>query len=177
MGPIGKATKFAAAQIPTALGRSALLNSTVSAVIDITITPAPASPRSSRAARNSVTDVEYAHAADPAPKSPREMSITFLRPYRSPSRPAGSIAAASTSRYPDENHCRSDSDACSALASVGRATLSTVLSTPTHRIARLTAPSAHHRRAPRSGMPATFNRKSQFPCPGKRKKKDSRPLL
>src|SRR5580693_2138612 len=89
IGPIGRARKLAAAQIPTALGRSALLNRTVSAVIAMTITPAPASPTSIRAARNSATEVEYAHAADPAPKSPREMSMTFLRPYRSPSSPAG----------------------------------------------------------------------------------------
>jgi len=59
-------------------------------------------------------------------------------------RPAGSIAAASTSRYPDENHCKFDFDACSALDSVGSATLSTVPSRPTARTDRLTATSAHH---------------------------------
>jgi hypothetical protein len=62
----------------------------------ITISPAPPSPTSTRAAMNSATDVEYAQAADPIPKIAREMSRTFLRPQRSPSRPAGSIAAAST---------------------------------------------------------------------------------
>ncbi len=67
---------------------------------------------------------------------------------RSPSRPAGSIAAARTRKYPEENHCRSDSDASSAFASVGRATLRTVLSMPTHKIVTNTAPSAHHLRDP-----------------------------
>jgi hypothetical protein len=35
----------------------------------MTISPAPASPMSTRAAMNSATDVEYAHAADPIPNS------------------------------------------------------------------------------------------------------------
>src|ERR1019366_3262931 len=122
-GPIGRARKLAAAHTPTAFGRSSLLNSTVRAEIAITITPAPAIPMSTRAAMNSPTDVEYPHAADPSPKNPREMRRTFLWPYRSPNRPAGSIDAANTRRYSDENHWRSDSDAWNAFESVGRATL------------------------------------------------------
>src|SRR5450631_1938072 len=144
MGPSGRAKKLDAAQIPTALGRSALLNRTVRDEIAITITPAPASPSRTRAAMKAPTDVEYAHAADPNPKSPRAMSRTFLWPERSPKRPAGSIAAASTRKYPDENHCRSDPDACSTLDSAGSATLSSVPSKPTATTTRLTAPSAHH---------------------------------
>jgi hypothetical protein len=92
------------AMTPTAVGRSCWLNSTVRTENAITISPAPPSPISTRAAMNSATDVEYAHAADPIPKSPKEMRRTFLRPYRSPRRPAGSIAAARTRKYPDENH-------------------------------------------------------------------------
>ena len=65
---------------PTAFGRSALLNSTVRTENAITISPAPPSPTSTRAAMNSATDVEYAHATDPIPNSAREMSSTFLRP-------------------------------------------------------------------------------------------------
>src|SRR5580658_2340395 len=141
--------------MPTAFGLASLLNRIVRAEIAITMTPAPARPRRTRAAMNSVTDVEYAHAADPAPNSARETRRTLLRPYRSPKSPAGSIAAASTRKYPEENHWRSASEACSALDSVGRATLSTVPSTPTARTARHTAPSAHHRRVPRSSAGAT----------------------
>jgi len=44
---------FAAAQIPTARGRSSSQNSTVSAETAITTTPAPARARSTRAAMNS----------------------------------------------------------------------------------------------------------------------------
>jgi hypothetical protein len=58
MGPIGKATKVAADMIPTAFGRSSLLNSTVRTDSAITIRPAPATPTSTRAARNSLTEVE-----------------------------------------------------------------------------------------------------------------------
>ena len=55
---MGKATKFAAAQTPTAFGRSSSVNITVSAESAITMTPAPAKPRTTRAAMNSPTDVE-----------------------------------------------------------------------------------------------------------------------
>ncbi len=58
MGPIGSATKLAAAQIPTALGRSSSLDSTASAETAITITPAPASSISARAPRNAPAVVE-----------------------------------------------------------------------------------------------------------------------
>src|SRR5262245_9281404 len=97
---------------------------------------------------NTPAEEAAAHAAEPEANSASDTSITFLRPNLSPSRPAGSIAAASTKRYPDENHCRSDSDARNAPASVGSATLKTVPSRPTASTARLTAPSAHQRRPP-----------------------------
>jgi hypothetical protein len=93
---------------------------------------------------NAPGEVEYAQAADPTANSTSAGSITRLRPKRSPRRPTGSIAAANTSRYPDENHCRSDSDACRVCARVGKATLSTVPSSPTAITARFTAASAHH---------------------------------
>lgn len=98
---------------------------------------------------NSSTVVENARATEPTANSASEMRKTRLCPYRSPSKPAGSIAAASTRKYPEENHCRSGSDARSDLASLGSATLRTVLSMPTHRTVRNTAPNAHHRRDPR----------------------------
>ena len=146
MGPIGRARKFAAAHTPTAFGRSCSSKSTVSADSAITMIPAPASASAERAAMNTPGEGAYAHAAELTANSASAESITCLRPYRSPSSPTGSIAAASTSRYPDENHCKSDSDACSACASVGRATLNTVPSKPTATTARLTAARAHHRR-------------------------------
>ena len=58
MGPIGNARKVAPAITPTAFGRSSLLNSTVSTEKAITISPAPASPISTRATMNSPTEVE-----------------------------------------------------------------------------------------------------------------------
>ena len=53
-------------------------------------------PSSARAAISSPVLVAYAHAAELAPNRTSATSSTFLRPSRSPSRPAGSIAAAST---------------------------------------------------------------------------------
>ena len=67
-------------EIPTAFGRSSLENSTVSEEIAITITPAPASPSTTRAAMNSVTVVEYAHPAEPTAKSASEIRKTLLWP-------------------------------------------------------------------------------------------------
>jgi hypothetical protein len=58
IGPIGNDTKFAAAQMPTAFGRSSSLNITVSAESAITMIPAPAMPRTTRAAMNSPTVLE-----------------------------------------------------------------------------------------------------------------------
>src|SRR5580658_664806 len=115
MGPIGKATKVTPAMTPTAFGRSSLLKSTVRTENAITMIPAPPSPMSTRAAMNAATDVEYAQAADPMPKRAKETRRTFLWPYRSPRKPAGSMDAARTRKYPDENHWRSDSDARNAL--------------------------------------------------------------
>jgi hypothetical protein len=49
---------FAAAQIPTALGRSSSENNTVSAEMAITMIPAPAKPRTTRAAMNMAAERE-----------------------------------------------------------------------------------------------------------------------
>jgi hypothetical protein len=46
----------------------------------MTMMPAPAMPSTIRAAMNSPTVVEYAQAAEPAPKRASEPSITFFRP-------------------------------------------------------------------------------------------------
>ena len=40
----------------------------------------------------------YAHQSDPTPKTTSAPTVSPLRPSRSPSMPAGSITAASTSR-------------------------------------------------------------------------------
>src|SRR5579884_892131 len=134
--------------MPTARGRSSSEKSTVSAERFITTMPAPAKPSTKRAAMKAPGFGAKAQAAEPAPKRARQNSKTFLRPKRSPKRPTGSIDAASTKRYPEENHCRSVSVACRAPASVGSATLRTVPSSPTASVARASAPSAHHFRVP-----------------------------
>ena len=77
---MGRATKLAAAHTPTAFGRSSWLNNTVSAESAMTMMPAPAMPSTTLAAMNSPTVLEYAHAAEPAPKRASEPSITFFRP-------------------------------------------------------------------------------------------------
>jgi hypothetical protein len=64
----------------------------------MTVTPAPASPMSSRAMRNTPGEGASAHSAEPAPNAAREPARSFLRPNRSPISPAGSVAAASSSR-------------------------------------------------------------------------------
>ena len=147
IGPIGRARKFAADQTPTAFGRSSSSNRTVRADSAMTMIPAPATPSSARAAMNDPGVVDAAQPIEPSAKSTSETSITRRRPSRSPSSPAGRTDVASTSRYPEENHCRSASPACRRPASVGSATLSTVPSRPTASTAKLTAPSAHQRDA------------------------------
>jgi hypothetical protein len=47
--------------------------------------------------------------------------------------------------YALENHCSCDVDACKSLASVGSATVKTVLSSPTVSMATASAPRAHQR--------------------------------
>src|SRR5690242_18279558 len=148
MGPIGRARKLAAAQMPIARGRCSSENSTVTTDSAMTTIAAPAAPRSTRPAMNWPGLVEYAHAIEPAPNTASAPRRIRLRPKRSPRTPAGSIPAARTRAYADENHWRSDSDAFSAPARVGSATLSTVTSRPTARTARSRAASAHHFRAP-----------------------------
>ena len=79
-----------------ALGRSAGVNitgSTASASGKIT---AAASPRTARAAMSSPVEVEYAQASEAKPKTASAQISSYFRPIRSPSRPAGSSAAAST---------------------------------------------------------------------------------
>src|SRR5581483_7426655 len=80
IGPIGSATKFAADHTATAFGRSSSENSTVNEDSAITITPAPARPSSTRAAMNSATVLDAAHAAEPAANSASEASSTRFRP-------------------------------------------------------------------------------------------------
>ena len=53
-------------------------------------------PSTARPAISSPVPDAYAHSAELAPNRTSATSSTFLRPSRSPSMPAGSIAAAST---------------------------------------------------------------------------------
>lgn len=64
----------------------------------ITMIPAPAIPISTRAAMNCPGVVEYAQATEPSPNRTRATSMVRRWPNRSPTTPAGSIPAASTSR-------------------------------------------------------------------------------
>src|ERR1700722_10359349 len=112
-------------------------------------------PSTARAAISSPTPEAYAHAAELAPNSSSATSSTFLRPSRSPSSPAGSIAAASTRLYASEIHCRSVAEACSEVAIVGRARLRTVRSSPTTSTLAAIATSAHHLRAVWSAIAST----------------------
>src|SRR5215472_5132621 len=71
---------------------------------------------------------------------------SFLRPIRSPRRPAGSSAAARTRLYASTNHWRSPVDACKSTARVGSASERTNRSRPTTRTLSASAASAHQRR-------------------------------
>ena len=112
-------------------------------------------PSTARAAISSPVPPAYAQAAELAPNKVSATSSTFLRPSRSPSMPAGSIAAASTRLYASEIHCRSLVEACRSVAIVGRARLSTVRSSPTTSTLAAIATSAHHLRAELSAMTLT----------------------
>ena len=95
-GPTGKAMKVAPITTAMARGRSSSVNMTGITAIDIGKMAAAPRPSTARAAISSADEVENAHAADEAPNSTSAISSSFLRPIRSPSRPAGSSAAAST---------------------------------------------------------------------------------
>ena len=58
------------------------------------------------------------------------------------------MPATRASVYAVTNHCSCDSDAFSAPARVGRATVRTVTSSVTAKTASTIAPSAHQRRVP-----------------------------
>ena len=119
-------------------------------------------PSIARAAISSPVLVAYAHAAELTPNTMSATSSTFLRPSRSPSRPAGSMAAASTRLYASEIHCRSLVEACRSVAIVGSARLSTVRSSPTTSTLAAIAISAHHLRAGFSAMTLTSFRQLHF---------------
>src|SRR5215469_15795689 len=119
-------------------------------------------PSNARAAISSPALAAYAHATEPTPNKTSAASSTFLRPSRSPSRPAGSIAAASTRLYESEIHCRSLLEACRSVAIVGNARLSTVRSSPTTSTLAAIATSAHHLRAGFPDMTVTSLRQSHL---------------
>ena len=112
-------------------------------------------PSSARAAISSPVLVAYAQAAEAAPNRTSAASSTFFRPSRSPSMPAGSIAAASTRLYAAVIHCRSLVEACRSTAIVGSARVRTVRSRPTTSTLAAIATSAHHFRAERFAMTLT----------------------
>src|SRR5215472_7882658 len=117
-------------------------------------------PSAARAAISSPVPAAYAHATEAAPNKISAASSTFLRPSRSPSRPAGSIAAASTRLYASAIHCRSLLEACRSVAIVGSARLSTVRSSPTTSTLAAIATSAHHLRVELSVMTVASLRRS-----------------
>ena len=150
IGTSGSARKFAAPQTPIARGRSSSSNRTVITDRAMTIMAAPAAPRIARAAIRASDDGANAQAAEAAPKTTRPPSSTARRPYRSPRRPIGSIAAVRARVYEVTNHWSSLSDAWKAPARVGSARLRTVASRPTASRATLMPPSASQRRETRA---------------------------
>ena len=147
--------KVADAISAIAFCRSSGPNSTGITARDSGKMAAAPTPSAARAAISSPTPLAYAHAAELAPNKTSAASITFFRPSRSPSRPAGSIAAASTRLYASAIHCRSPAEACRSVAMVGRARLRTVRSSPTTSTLAAIAISAHHLRAELSTMTFT----------------------
>ena len=152
--------KVADAISAIAFCRSSGANSTGITASDSGKMAAAPRPSTARAAISSPVLVAYAHAAELAPNKTSATSSTFLRPNRSPSRPAGSMAAASTRLYASEIHCRSLAEACRSVAIVGSARLSTVRSSPTTSTLAAIATSAHHLRAGFSVMTLTPLRRS-----------------
>src|SRR5262249_19831533 len=132
-------------------------NSTGSTDSDSGTMAAAPSPSSARAAMSAPADPEYAQATDATPNNTSEMSSTFFRPYRSPSSPAGSKTAASTSVYASTNHCRPLVEAFRSAASVGSARLSTVRPSPPTSTASASPMSAHHLRVPAASMLFTIS--------------------
>ena len=82
--------------IAMARGRSSSVNMTGSTAMDIGKMTAAPSPSTARAAISSAGEPANAHAAELAPNTISAAISIRLRPNRSPSRPAGSSAAAST---------------------------------------------------------------------------------
>ena len=86
-------------------------------------------------------------AAEESVKTIRPMTNTRLRPTRSEMDPAVSRNAASVSEYALTTHCRSWKLECSERWMSGRATLTTVMSSRSMKIATETAISVHHLRS------------------------------
>ena len=154
--------KVADAISAIAFCRSSGANSTGITASDSGKMAAAPIPSIARAAISSPVLVAYAHATEPAPNTMSATRSTFLRPNRSPSRPAGSMAAASTRLYASEIHCRSLAEACRSVAIVGSARFSTVRSSPTTSTLAAIAISAHHLRAGFSAMTLTSFRQLPF---------------
>lgn len=96
-GPSGMPIAMAAAHTAIARLRSLPGNSTVSTDMDIGTMAAPPTPNSARAAMSIAADPAKAQASDARPNSASAPIRTFFGPIRSPSSPAGSRPAASTS--------------------------------------------------------------------------------
>ena len=98
IGPSGSPTIVDRLSTSTALGRSSGSKSTTTADIASGISAAAPSPRTERAAMSEAGLPAYAHHSEPMPNTTRAPTVSPFRPSRSPSMPAGSITAASTSR-------------------------------------------------------------------------------
>jgi hypothetical protein len=98
IGPSGYEAMAELATIANARCRSASSKSTGRTERLNGSTNAAASPSKARAAMSCWAEDAYAQASEPSPKRVRPASSSRLRPKRSPSSPAGSIAAPRTSR-------------------------------------------------------------------------------
>ena len=97
IGPAGKPSIVTVIKIPTARERSSSRNRKGAAARAIGRIAAAPIPSSTRDTMNHPALPETAHASDPTPNTRRATRRIRLRPHRSPSIPAGIIAAANAS--------------------------------------------------------------------------------
>ena len=108
---------------------------------------APPIPIATRTAMRWPMLVASGAVSDEAPKMMRPACRALARPKRSPSAPIVRSRPAKTRTYASTIHCRSDALAWKVRWMVGRATFSTVLSSPISTKLRQRTPRVHHLRA------------------------------
>ena len=87
------------------------------------------------------------HTSEATVKSATPAVKTRLRPSRAPSEPAFNIVVASLSPYASTTHCRSVKEPCSSFWMSGRATLTTVMSSRSMKMATQTTMRTRHFRS------------------------------